>query len=31
MLSETNQSKINTVEYHLFVESEKDNKLVNVM
>ena len=31
MLSEINQTKINPVEYYLFVESEKYNKLVNVM
>ena len=31
MLSEINQTKINTVEYYLFVKSEKYNKLVNVM
>ena len=31
MLSEINQRKTNTVWYHLYVESKKYNKLVNVI
>ena len=30
LLSEINQTKTNTVCYHLYVESKKENKLVNV-
>ena len=30
MLSETSQTKTNIVSYHLYVESKKCNKLVNI-